>query len=168
MVGLGVISQISEPTEWCTGMVPVQKKNGKVRICVDLTQLNQSVKREHHQLPAVEQVLTQVAGAKVFSKLDYNSGFWQIQLSPESAQLTVFITPFGRYQFHRLPFMITSAPEHLQRPVSETLSGIEGTVSMMDDILVFGKDQEEHDKNLNKALQRIEKAGLTLSHLQSL
>ena len=144
-------------------MVPVQKKNGKVRICVDLTQLNQSVKRERHQLPAVDQVLAQVAGAKVFSKLDCNSGYWHIQLAPESAQLTAFITPFGRYQFHRLPFGITSAPEHFQRRVSEILSGIEGTVSMMDDILVFGKDQEEHDKNLNKALQRIEKAGLTLN-----
>ena len=131
--------------------------------CFDLAQLNQSVKREHHQLPALEQVLAQVAGAKVFSRLDCNSGFWQIQLAPESARLTAFITPFGRYQFHRLPFGITSAPEHFQRQVSEILSGIEGTVSMMDDILVFGKDQEEHNKNLNEALQRIEKAGLTLS-----
>ena len=105
MVRLGVISQ----------MVPVQKKNGTVRICVDLTHLNQSVKRERHQLPAVEQVLAQLTGTKVLSKLDANSGFWQIQLASESAALTTFITPFGRYQFHRLPFGIMSAPEHFQK-----------------------------------------------------
>ncbi|XP_011406246.1 PREDICTED: uncharacterized protein K02A2.6-like [Amphimedon queenslandica] len=163
MARLGVISQIKEPTEWCAGMVPVRKKNGTVRICVDLTHLNQSVQRERHQLPAVEQVLAQLTGAKVFSKLDANSGFWQIPLAPESAILTTFITPFGRYQFHRLPFGITSAPEHFQRRMAELLSGIKGTVSMMDDVLVFGKDQKEHDYNLTEALTRIEKAGLTLN-----
>lgn len=163
MVGLGVISQIHEPTEWCAGMVPVRKKNGAVRICVDLTQLNQSVKRERHQLPAVEQVLAQLSGAKVFSKLDANSGFWQIPLAPESSALTTFITPFGRYQFHRLPFGITSAPEHFQRRMVDILSGTTGTVSMIDDVLVFGKNQEEHDRNLTHALRRIERAGLTLN-----
>ena len=83
MVRLGVISQINEPTEQCAGMVSVRKKNGTVCICVDLTHLNQSVKRERHQLPAVEQVLAQLTGAKVLSKLDANSGFWQIQLASE-------------------------------------------------------------------------------------
>ena len=157
-----MISQIKEPTEWCAGMVPVQKKNGLVCICVDLTHLNQTVKRECHQLPAVEQVLVQLTGATL-SKLDVNSGFWQIPLAPEFAKLSTFITPFGRYQFHRLPFGITSAPKHFQRRVSEILSGTKGTVSMMDDVLIFGTDQEEHDKNLAEALMRIERAGLTLN-----
>jgi transposase InsO family protein len=163
MVRLGVISQITEPTEWCAGMVPVPKKNGTVRICVDLTRLNQSVKRERHQLPAVEQVLAQLSGAKKFTKLDANSGFWQIPLAPESTSLTTFTTPFGRYQFHRLPFGITSAPEHFQRRMEEVLRGTEGNVCMIDDILVFGKDQEDHDKNLVEALKKIEEAGLTLN-----
>jgi hypothetical protein len=68
------------------------KANSRVRICVDLTRLNESVKRERHPLPAVDQTLAQLAGAKVFTKLDANSGFWQIPLSPESALLTTFIT----------------------------------------------------------------------------
>ena len=80
------------------------KSNGKVRICVDLTRLNQSVRRERHLMPAVDQTLAQLAGAKVFTKQDANSGFWQIPLSPESAPLTTFMTPFGRFCFHRLPF----------------------------------------------------------------
>ena len=103
-----------EPSEWCASMILVQKKNGSVRICVDLTHHNQSVKRERHQLLVVEQVLAQLMGANIFSKLDANSGFWQIPLAPESAKLTTFITSFGKYQFHRLPFGITSAPEPFQ------------------------------------------------------
>ena len=115
MEQLGVISPVEEPTEWCAGMVVAQKANGSVRICVDLSRLNESVCRERHPLPVVEQVLAQLTGAKLFSKLDANSGFWQIPLSPESALLTTFITPFGRFRFHRLPFGITSAPEHFQK-----------------------------------------------------
>ena len=111
MERLGVIARVSEPTEWCAGMVVVPKPNKKVRICVDLTRLNQSVCRERHPLPAVEQMLAQLAGARVFLKLDANSGFWQIPLSRESALLTTFITPFGRYCFHCLPFGITFAAE---------------------------------------------------------
>ena len=74
-------------------MVP--KKNGSVRICVDLKPLNSSVLREIHPLPTVEDILAQLSGAKVFSKLDANSGFWQIPLTEESRLLTTFITPYG-------------------------------------------------------------------------
>ena len=66
----GVISKVTEPTDWCAGMVVVPKKSGKVRICVDLKPLNQSVLREVHPLPKVDDTLAQLSGAKVFSKLD--------------------------------------------------------------------------------------------------
>ena len=145
---MGVITKVNQPTEWCSGMMVVPKANSKVRICVDLTRLNESVKRERHPLPAVDQTLAQLSGAKVFTKLDANSGFWQIPLSPESALLTTFITQFGRYHFRRLPFGISSAPEHFQQRMSEALSGFSGTVCLMDDILVHGMTQEEHDERL--------------------
>ena len=77
METLGVISKIQEPTNWCSGMVVVPKSTN---LRVDLTRLNQSVRRERHPLPAVDQVLAQLAGATVLSKLDTNSGFWQIPL----------------------------------------------------------------------------------------
>ena len=73
-------------------MVVVPKSKNRVRICVDLTRC---VKRERHPLPGVDQTLAQLAGVKLFTKLDANSGFWQIPLSPDSALLTTFITPFG-------------------------------------------------------------------------
>ena len=115
MEKLGVISKIDEPTDWCSGMVVVPKPNDGVRICVDLTRLNRHVKRERHILPSVDHVMAQIGDAKIFSKLDANSGFWQIELAPESAKLTTFITPYGRYKFNRLPFGISSAPEFFQK-----------------------------------------------------
>ena len=157
-----MISKIQEPTDWCSGMVVVPKSDGKVRICVDLTRLNQSVHRERHPLPAMDQVLAQLAGATVLSKLDANSGFWQIPLSPDSAKLTTFITPFGRYCFNRLPFGISSAPEHFQR-MSEILTGLPGVVCMMDDVLVHGSTREEHDARLRDVLNRLQTAGMTLN-----
>ena len=104
MEQLGVIEKIEEPTKWCARLVVVPKQSGKVRICVDLTKLNENVCRERHPLPAVEQVLARLSGVTVFSILDANSGFWQILLSAESASLTTFISPFGRFCFCRLPF----------------------------------------------------------------
>ena len=159
----GVISKVDRPTDWCAPIVVVPKSSGDIRLCVDLTQHNEHVKRERLVLPAVDDVLAQLSGAKVFSKLDANSGFYQIQLTEESSFLTTFITPFGRYGYNRLPFGITSAPEHFQKRMQSILSDMEGTVNMIDDILVYGKDQEEHDERLEKVLNRIEGAGITLN-----
>ena len=157
---MGVISRVHQPTEWCAGMVVVPKASGTVRICVDLTKLNE---RERHPLPAVDQTLAQIAGAKFFSKLDANSGFWQIPLDPASSLLTTFITPFGRYCFHRLPFGISSAPEHFQRQMTDALTGLTGVVCMMDDVLIHGTTREEHDEQLTRVLQRLEELGMTLN-----
>ena len=154
---------MTEPTRWCAATVVVPKGNGKVRICVDLTHLNRSVLRERHPLPAVEQSLVQLAGAVVFTTLDANSGFCQIPLDRESALLTTFITPFGRYCFHRLPFGITSAPEHFQRWMSDILSDLEGVVCMMDDVLVHGGTRKEHNQRLDNVLQWMSDVGMTLN-----
>ena len=142
----GVIWKLDQPTGWCAPMVVVQKSNGDVRVCVDLTKLNDQVKRERLILPSVDNVLVQLSGAKIFSKLDANSGLYQIQLAEESTLLTTFITPFGRFCYKRLPFGITSAPEHFQKRMQSILAGVEGTVNMIDDTLVYGRDQKEHDE----------------------
>jgi len=163
MEKLGVISKVDKPTLWCAGMVVVPKKSGDVRICVDLKPLNESVLRETHPLPGVDETLAQLTGATVMSKLDANSGFWQIPLAKESRELTTFITPFGRYCFNKLPFGISSAPEHFQKRMSTVLDGLVGVLCLMDDILIFGKDQKEHDARLTAALERIQAAGVTLN-----
>ena len=144
-------------------MVVVPKPSGDVKICVDLTKLNENILRELYPLPSVDHTLAQLTGAKVFSKLDANSGFWQIGLSPESAKLTTFMTPFGRFCFNRLPFGINSAPEHLQKRIWEVLEGSEGSVCMMDDVLVYGNSVEEHNKRLKATMQKLQDANLTLN-----
>ena len=115
MEQLDVIEPVDEPTEWCSPIVVMPKADGRVRRCVDLTRLNQAVRREVYQMPTVEETLGSLTEGSVFSKLDANSGFHQIVLSPESAKLTTFIMPFGRYMFKRLPFGISSAPEYSRR-----------------------------------------------------
>ena len=90
-----MISKVDTPTPWCAGMVVVPKKDKTVKICVDLKPLNANVLKETHPLPKVDDTLAQLAGAKIFSKLDANSGFWQIPLAKNSRHLTTFLTPFG-------------------------------------------------------------------------
>lgn len=163
MVKNRVIAEVEEATDWCAPMVVVPKPAGGVRICVDLTHLNRSVKREIHPIPKIEHTLGKLAGAKVFSKLDANAGFWQVPLDPESQHLTTFLSPFGRFKFLKLPFGISSAPEHFQRKMNIILQGLEGVEIHMDDIIVWGSSQEEHDRRLRAVLERLEKIGMTLN-----
>ena len=163
MESQGVIRRIDEPTEWCAGMVVVPKSNGDVRVCGDFTKLNHSIQRERHILPSVEHLLANIGNATVFSKLDANSGFHQIPLDEASQRLTAFITPSGRYCYRRLPFGISSAPEFFQKRMSTILDGLPGVICLVDDILVFGACQEEHDQRLQAVLQRLASAGLTLN-----
>ena len=159
----GVIEEITKPTQWCAPMVPVVKKNGKVRLCVDLKKLNVSVRRERFILPTLEDLTSKLSGATVFSSLDAASGFYQIPLDKDSRELTTFITLFGRYCFRCLPFGITSAPEIFMRKMTEILAGVEGVFTYMDDILVFGKDKKEHDDRLSTVLEVLRRAGLKLN-----
>ena len=163
MQKLGVIQKVSEPTPWCSGMVPVPKRSGKVRICVDLKPLNQNVLREIHPIPKVDDILAQLSGAKIFSKLDANSGFWQIPLTEKSKLLTTFVTPWGRYCFNKLPFGISSAPEVFQKQMNHILEGLPGVLCLIDDTLIFGQDQQEHDERLRNVLRRLQEANVTLN-----
>lgn len=120
--------------------------------CVDLTKLNAYVKIEFHMLPTVDYVLAQLNGAKMMSKLDANSWYWQI-LYHISCQLTTFITPFGTFQFNHLPFGI----------ISVILENQEWVICMLDGILVYWRNQSKHDKWLKVILKRIQAAGITLN-----
>ncbi len=162
LLRLDVIARVDEPTQWCAPIVVAPKGPG-IRLCVDLSQLNSSVMRERHIMPSVDQTLARLAGARVFSKLDCYNAFLQIPLTAESQLLTTFITPFGRYCFKRVPYGISSAPEHFQKRMSSILQGIDGVVCLIDDILVVGRDQQEHDSRLHAILRRLRDANVTLN-----
>ena len=159
---LEVITRITKPTDWCAPIVVVLKGE-KIRICVDYTKLNNSVKREKHILPSVDHTLGQMAGATVFTRLDANSGFHHIKLTDESKDLSTFITPFGRYCYKRLPFGISSGPEHYQSQVHQVLENLPGVTCLLDDIVVFGTTEEEHDLRLDNVLKKLSEAGVTLN-----
>ena len=163
MESLGVISRVDQPTPWYVAMVVVPKKNGAVRICVNLKPLNTNVQREVHPLPIVDETLAQLSGTIVFSKLDANSGFWQIPLTASSKLLTTFLTHNGRYCFNKMPFGISSAPEHFQKRMEKILAGLPGVLCHMDDVLIFGKNVQEHDIRLEQVLQRTQATSATLN-----
>ena len=163
MEAMQVTSKVEEPTPWCAGMVVVPKKTEAIRICVDLKPLNENVQREVHPLPTVDDTLAQLTGAKMFSTLDANCGFWQVPLEESSRLLTTFLTPYGCYCFNKMSFGICSAPEHFQKQMEKILTGLERVLCNMDDVLIFGCSKEEHDVRLEATLRKIQAAGVTLN-----
>ena len=114
----------------------VLKPDGSLRVCLDPTELNKAIKREHYALPTAPEIFAKLTHSRVFSTLDATSGFLQLELDKESSNLTTFATPFGRYKFLRLPFGISSAPEVFHRTVSEIFSDIKGVEIYIDDLLI--------------------------------
>ena len=159
-----IIRPVSTPTDWCAPIVAVEKPNGNVRLCIDFTKLNDSIKRENFPLPTTDELLAQLEGATVFSKLDCNKWFHQIPLEEKSQESTTFITPFGRFCYKRLTtFGICSGPEVFHREMTHIVADIPGVICDIDDILISGKDKEEHDQRLRKVLERLTEAGATLN-----
>ena len=160
-----VIEPVNHPTDWVSPMVPVVKASSKdkIRITVDYRKLNKNLKRETYQIPTFEELSSKFSGATRFSKLDASSGFFQIPIDEESRDLTTFMTPFGRYKFKRLPMGVNIAPEIYQKKINELLMDLEGAICYLDDVVVFGKTDEEHDENLNKVMRRIFESGLKLN-----
>ena len=163
MLEIGVVSPVHEPTQWCAPMVVVPKPSGDVCICVDLTKVNETILREVHTLPSVDYTLAKFGGSKIFSKMDANSAFWQCTLSKESRLLTTFVTPWGRFCFNRLPYGISTGSEQLQRCLSEKFQGLEGVEVLIDDMIVHGVDQNQHDQRPTAVLNKVAKANMTLN-----
>ena len=87
---------MEQPTKWCHPIVPVIKPDESIRLCIDLTQLNKNIERELYQLESVEETIAKLGkGCKIMTKLDANSGYWQLPLEEDSQLLTTFITPVG-------------------------------------------------------------------------
>ena len=162
MEQLGAIEKVDQPTEWVNSIVIVEKPDGNLRICLDPKDLNRAVKREHFQLPTATEITSKLTGAKVFSKLDAKDGFWHVKLDHPSSLLTTFNTPFGRFKFNRLPFGLNSSNEVFQKKMQFAFEGIEGAEVIYDDLLVWGKDEECHDKALRNVLERAREKGVKL------
>ena len=157
------MKRTEEATDWVNPMVIAKKPNGALRLCMDPKDLNKCIKREHHHIPHKVDIISDLAGAKHFSKLDASQGFYQLELDEESTKLCTMATPFGRYSFRRLPFGISSAPELFHRTMSQMMEGLDGVHVYIDDLLIWGSTKEEHDARLSRVLERVKINNLTLN-----
>ena len=111
-------------------------------------------------MTTIEEVVASMPKAKGFSVLDATSGYWQVKLDGESSKLCTFNTPFGRYRFTRLRFGIKSAPEVFQNCISELFADVDGVEVITYDLLIWGKDDDEHDARLKQVLDRAREVNL--------
>ena len=110
LVGMGILKKVDTPTRWTSSMVVARKRNGKLHLCIDPKPLNKALRRNCDPLPVLDDLLPQLAQAKVFSVVDAKNGFWHVQPDKESSYLTTFGTPWGRFRWTRMPFGISSRP----------------------------------------------------------
>ena len=163
MESLDVIEKVTGPTSWVNSMVTITKPNGSLRICIDPRNLNEAIQRGHYPMQTIEEVTTRMSEATYFSVLDASSGYWQISLDQESAKLCTFNSPFSRYMFKRLPFGLSSAQDIFQKVMTEMFEDIEGVEVVVDDILVWGTNEAEHNSRLIKVLDRARLRNLKLN-----
>ncbi len=164
MVALGVIRPVNHPTDWCHPMLATDKKQkGKVRVCIDPKHLNPHIKRPMYQLPDIDALLGELGEARLFSTVDLECGFWQVPVTEATSDLLTFGTPYGRFQYLRLPFGIASAPEEFHRRVVQAVAGIKGVLVYIDDLVIYAKDRAEHDEIVQKVLKALQQAGFTLN-----
>lgn len=159
----GVIERINA-SEWVSPIVVVQKKDGTIRMYVDLRSPNKAVVIDSYPLPHIEELLNALHGARHFSKLDLAAAYHQVPLHSDSRDITAFITHEGLFRYKRVCFGLASAPATFQQMMSTILHGCQGILFYLDDVVVFGKTQQEHLERLREVLQRISDAGLKLNN----
>lgn len=160
---LDIIERADGPTSFVSPIVVVPKANGDIRLCVDMRQANEAVERERFPIPTIEETLLEMSGSKVFTKLDLNMGFHQLELDEASRPITTFATHAGLYRYKRLMFGVTSAPEIYQYTIQQVLQDCPGSKNMTDDIIIHADSVQEHDRRLEKVLTTLKENGLTLN-----
>lgn len=158
-----IIAKVHEPTEWVNSLVLVHKPSGDLRICIDPQTLNKAIIPENYPITSVDEIMSKLSNATIFSKLDASQAFWQVPLDTESAFKCTFNSPFGRYRFLRMPYGIKPASEVFQKLIRQHFEDIEGVTSYIDDFLIWGKDKNEHDTRLKQVLDRCRQINLKLN-----
>lgn len=152
LVTKGIIAPIksSEPLAWASPIVLVKKQNGTYRLCIDPKHtLNPNLVEDHYPLPTIDDLLVHVGGHKFYSVIDMTGAFQQLKLSAKSSKLVTISTPFGAYEFRRLPFGIKTASAVFQRVIGEILSPFPWAKAYIDDIIVFADSEQEMAQRLD-------------------
>ena len=159
----GIIEKVQGPTPFVSPLVVIPKKDGEVRLCVDMRMANKAIQRERHPTPTVDDLIHAMNGAKIFSKLDLRAGYHQLTLAEESRYITTFATHKGLRRYRKLNFGTSSASEIFQQAIHDQIRDIPNVINMSDDVIVYGKTQAEHDSTLRAVFQRFSERGLTLN-----
>ena len=161
LVEMGVVEESTSP--WTSPIVPVPKDDGSIRLCIDYRRLNGVSQDDPYYMATLEEILERVGASRCISKLDLSKGFYQIEVEKESIPKTAFITPFGKYQFLRMPFGLCNAPSIFQRVMECVLRGCYMfSAPYIDDIVVFSQDGETHLSDLREVLLALRRNGLTV------
>ena len=162
LLDTGVIRPSCSP--YSSPIVVVQKRDGNIRLCVDYRQLNARTRKDAFPLPRIDESLDALGGATLFSTLDLGSGYNQVLMAEDDKQKTAFCTPFGLFEFNRMPFGLCNSPSTFQR-LMERIFGDERFRSLLlylDDIVVFSSSFETHLERLEVVLRRLRQHNLKL------
>ena len=151
-------------SDWASSPVLIRKIDGSVRWCIDYRALNEVTVKDTFPLPLIEQCLDTLAGNAWFTKLDANSAYWQVLVSPEDRKKTAFVTKYGLFEHVRMGFGMTNSPATFSRVINLVLRGLTWklVLAFLDDILVMGMNFEDHLSNLIETLERFRLHGLKL------
>ena len=158
----GIVKKV-ELSEWATPMVHVPKADGTTRSCGDYAvTTNPQLNVPQYPIPLTEDVFVKLRGGKRFAKLDLKSAYQQLLLDPDSQRFVTINTHGGLYRYKMLPFGIASSSAIFQRTMDIILQGLDHVARIQEDILIIGKDDDQHMKYLNSVLSRLYDYGLRL------
>ena len=136
LLAAGVIERI-DASPWVSPIVVTRKKKGGIRMCVDLREPNKAVITDCFPIPHIDELLSTLRGAAVFSTIDLASAYHQVPLHEESRDLTAFITHEGLFRYCRVPYGLSSAPSAFQKMMSTILKGLPGVQNYLDDVIIY-------------------------------
>lgn len=157
---MGVIRPSNSP--FSSPLHMVKKSDGSWRPCGDFRRLNAATTPDRYPLPHLIDFSTNLNGAVIFSKIDLLKGFYHIPVAADSIPKTAVITPFGLFEFLRMPFGLCNAAQSFQRFMDQVVRGLENVFVYVDDVLVFSRTAAGHDAALKALLERFRQHGITI------